>query len=88
MEKKKEDILYVKLGIPVKQIETIDVIVQKIPNMKRNQFINNLILMGLDDVKLLDSVGLVAGISFFRRMVTEIIKTVEGQKKKTLKLTK
>ena len=80
MEKKKEDILYVKLGIPVKQIEKIDVIVKKIPNMKRNQFINNLILMGLDDVRLLDSVGLVAGISFFRRMVTEIMETVNNSK--------
>lgn len=61
----------VTLVIPEKTFVDIDKIVGKIPNMTKNQFMSNLLLMGLDDVKLLDSLGMITGIQFVRSVMRE-----------------
>ena len=85
MKEKKENTVFIKLGIPESQMKKIDAVVDKIPSMKRNQFIYNLVLIGLDDVKLLDSIGLIAGMSFFTKMIADI---KESFKREELESTK
>jgi len=71
----------ITLIIPAEASQQIDKIVIKIPNMTKNQFMANLLLIGLDDVKLLDSVGLIAGIAYIRTMMEHAVELFkEGSK--------
>jgi hypothetical protein len=63
----------VTLIIPIEASNQIDNIVAKIPNMSKNQFMSNLLMIGLDDVKLLDSLGLISGIEYIRAIMEQSV---------------
>ncbi|MBL0716612.1 MAG: hypothetical protein JJV89_01065 [Desulfosarcina sp.] len=68
---KKRDVRF-QIMIPQEAVERIDEFVTKIPNMKRNQFISNLVLMGLDDVKLLDGLGILKAAKIARIVIAGV----------------
>jgi hypothetical protein len=55
--------------MPKQSDDDIRRIIAKIPNMSKNQFISNLIMIGLDDVKLLDRVGIFTAIEYTRKLM-------------------
>jgi len=57
------------LVLPTSVIQDINNIVVKIPNMTKNQFMSNLIMMGLDDAKILDNLGLVTFVECIRTIM-------------------
>jgi hypothetical protein len=63
----------ISIMLPISTLEEIGKIVAKIPNMTKNQFMSNLLMMGLDDVKLLDSVGLITGIEYVRKIMEDTV---------------
>ncbi len=67
--KKIEDNEQVRIMLSKDALKQVDRFVEKIPNMKRAQLISNLVLMGLDDVKFLDNLGLLRAARVARAMV-------------------
>jgi len=80
---KKDDYktMQITISVPRLAVRQIDEIVVKIPNMSRNQFLSNLVMIGLDDVKLIDSVGLISAALYIR---TAMMKAVETFKELSL----
>jgi len=73
IKNKKVNKTQITLIIPTEASKQIDKIVAKIPNMSKNQFMSNLLMIGLDDVKLLDSLGLIAGIEYIRAIMEQSV---------------
>ena len=76
---KKDDNEQIRVLIPRDALEQVDKFVSLIPNMKRAQLISNLVLMGLDDVKVLNSLGLLTASRVARAILTGAAEVLRKQ---------
>ena len=60
----------IRVLISREALEQVDKFADLIPNMKRSQLIANLVLMGLDDVKVLNGLGLLKASRVARAILT------------------
>ena len=67
---KKIDGKQVRVLMSHEMLEEIDKFVCLIPNMKRTQLISNLVLMGLDDVRVLNNLGLLKASRIARAILS------------------
>ena len=81
MSIKTEDNEQVRVLIPREALREVDRFVKEIPNMKRTQLLSNLILMGLDDVKFLNSVGLLKASRVARAICQSVADVYRAEKK-------
>ena len=71
-KKKKVQKVRVQAYIPVEANEKIDGLVDKMPDLSKTQVVSNLLLMGLDDAKLLDNVGLLRVAEVGRLLIMHV----------------
>ena len=64
--------------IPVEAGQKIDDLVKKIPHMNKTQLVSNLVMMGLDDAKMLDNTGLIKAAELGRVLILSITKAFKN----------
>ena len=74
-EKAKKGVRISGIMVPPEVHEKIDQIVAKIPNMTRSQFCSNLLMIGLEDAKILDGLGVYTSMKYVRSLI-ELIKNI------------
>lgn len=70
-KKKKQPKAQVTIQLDQEALETIDKLAEKV-QLSRSQLCSNLIIMGLDDAKLLNSIGLTSIAIFIRSLLERI----------------